>query len=291
MRCHFTPNSHLKRFAIAGRPYDIFQYDKDERRYRTKATKNVGFENKFYPDNVEVELNLYKERPGNKCIDKVLSLRDLDRRERSIFSDYVFNLHARGRYSRKRSQRIIAALVQEERRELELWRSRLIFESSQIQDIRLTLRAQKLLPEIERALSVVHLGSEFINTLTNTPHDSNLGVMIISEMDWHFVKPAEGTFFVTGDTAATFFESYGLLDDRCEITITISKSLAMIGTNYNAHGRTFWHFKDTGRFTEEINRRIVSTCDRYIYSPERVDWIPGFSLDPSLQSKCSRILW
>lgn len=291
MGYHYTPNAHLKRFAIDNKPHEVYQYDKVEGKFRTKPTRKAAQEVEYYADTVEKHLNRSIEVPGNKCVDKLMNWRALNFSERQQFAAYVFNMHARGPYSRKRNERIARRLVPSERKKFDSVRKYLVLQASQLHDIKLAARAQAALLELDKAVENIYEKSDFVQSLIKKPHESPLSAAIIFAMDWHLIVAPPETFFITSDTPATFFECYGLIDIDCEVTFTMSKKIALIGTSYQANGSTIWHHRSTPDYIEEINRRIISTTDRYVFSSQKADWIVGFAQDPELKSKCLRIRW
>ena len=69
-----------------------------------------------------------------------------------------------------------------------------------------------------------------------TPFWTERTVELIHNMAWHVVPAPSGTYFVTCDTPAHFFEGLGVGQQDSEFTFPISKGFALIGEHQRLLG-------------------------------------------------------
>jgi hypothetical protein len=103
------------------------------------------------------------------------------------------------------------------------------------------------------------------------PFWSERTVECIHNMFWHLLPAPQGTYFVTCDTPAHLFDCYGVGTLKSEYTITLAKGFALIGE----HNRN-WGIKYERPYTQiakEVNRRIISHAERFVFSPRKDIWI------------------
>src|SRR5436190_96500 len=74
---HYVPRQHLRRFAIDGRTETVWMYDKNMKKWSDAAISKVAQEPDFHSQNVEDALAGVVEKPGNKCIDKLVDRKKL----------------------------------------------------------------------------------------------------------------------------------------------------------------------------------------------------------------------
>ncbi len=119
------------------------------------------------------------------------------------------------------------------------------------------------------------------------PFWSERTVECIHNMFWHVLPTPPGSYFVTCDTPAHFFDCFGVGTRDSEYTITLSKDFALIGEHKWNWG--IGYEKPQTRITKEINRRLLSHTERFVFSPKKEDWIDVVAqkTDPYL----SRINW
>jgi hypothetical protein len=94
-------------------------------------------------------------------------------------------------------------------------------------------------------------------------------------------------YFVTCDTPAHFFEGLGVGRPDSEFTFPVSKDFALIGEHCRNWGMVFE--KPQVQLAKEVNRRVLSNAERFVFSPKREAWIEKVAqkTDPYL----SRIKW
>ena len=139
-----------------------------------------------------------------------------------------------------------------------------------------------------------HAREEFLDEIPQNvidiirrPHFSESTVECIFNMCWHILPVHPGMHFVTCDTPAHSFECFGLGNLESEYTITLSKDFALIG-EHKRKSRICYE-RSNAKLVKEVNRRILSHAERFVFSPRKVDWIEAVAQkkDPFL----SRISW
>ncbi len=90
-------------------------------------------------------------------------------------------------------------------------------------------------------------------------------------MSWHLIPAQQGMHFLTCDTPAHIFESLGLRSPGAEFTITLSKDFALVAENTHNYG--VYYNNTSSQLTKEINRRILSHAERFVFSSFKADWI------------------
>lgn len=279
---HYVPQAHLRRFQIDDSPGFVWMYDKQTEKFSKAAVKKVAQEADFYPEEVEKALAEVVERPANMCIDKLLRKEKLDNGERTSLSLYMLIMATRGPRQRRKSlelaPKVLKGVVDETRQEIEKAagnRSESEQSQRQLEELKAAEeRFSKQLPE-----NLVEL--------IRTPFWSEQTVEGLHNMRWHILPAPGGTHFVTADTPAHFFECWGVGNAESEFTFPISRDFALIGEHQNSWGLAF--DKPQVQLAREINRRILSHAERFVFSPMKAPWIPtvAHKSDPYL----SRILW
>jgi hypothetical protein len=121
------------------------------------------------------------------------------------------------------------------------------------------------------------------------PFWSERAVECIHNMYWHIVPAPQGTYFVTSDTPAHLFDCYGVGTPESEYTITLSKGFALIGEHTRKWGIKFEKPRACAQIAKEINRRILSHAERFVFSPRKDGWIA--TVAQKTAPYLSRIRW
>lgn len=268
---HYTPQAHLKRFEIAEKPEFIWMYDKKTEKFKEIHVSNVAQEPHYYPPDVEDDLNHLVEIPGGYCIDKLLRAESLTQKERHDLSVYLFTMRSRGPRQRskaeKTAERVFPEVLAETREMIQYWK-----ENAETEDER-QLAKSKLSEFEELEQRWQQKPPDFLERLIKTPHIGQLTVKAIREMTWEILPVAPGMQFITSDTPAHYFESLGLGDKECQFTFTITKDAALVGHYRGKPGSTLYHRPISPYMTKEINRRILSTTERFVFCSRKETWI------------------
>lgn len=280
---HYVPQAHLRRFQIEDAPGFVWMFDKQTKCFAKASISKVAQERDFYSTEVEFALNEEVERPGNVVLEKLIRGGSLENRERTQLSLYLMIMATRGPRRRKKASELVpealGEVVNEVREYLEVY-SRGNGETAEL--------AKRRLEE----LSTVHAKfteqiPDNISEMIRTPFSSERTVESIHNMMWHIVRTTTSMPFVTCDTPAHIFDCYGVGTLNSEFTFPISKEVALIGEHQHPFGVVFETAKP--QLVKEINRRVLSHAERFVFSASRETWIEQVALknDPFLSS----IVW
>lgn len=263
---HYVPREHLRRFSIEGKDKFVWMYDKQSREYREASVRTVAQEKEYYDPEIEVELAKVVEGPGKIAIDKLLNREKIDNAERTTLSLYFMIMLSRGPRQRKKSIELVPGIREKVIQETEDLIRRWIADEPgnrmahhRLQE--LTLAREKFNDEIPQN----------VMDIIRRPHWSEQTVECIYNMCWHIMPASPGQYFVTADTPAHSFESMGLINLYSEYTISLSKDFALIGDYKRKTGIIYE--KQDAQVAKEINRRILSHTERFVFSPRNEKWI------------------
>lgn len=271
---HYTPQAHLRRFAIEGNLEIIWSYDKTSGKFKDLPISKVAQERKYYPADVEEELNNSVELPSGACIQKLLNGVDLDEQERHSMAVYLFTMRSRGPRERKRAEDIGEQVWAETKKEMR----RVITDIKgglANDDVESHSQVDRMINEMNRLEQVWEKEPPArIENLVKTPFISPTIIETISKMTWEVLPVTESMYFITSDTPAHYFDWMGLSLAECEFTFTISHNCALIAHRRGqAYGINFHRRPILSQWTKEINRRIISTSERFVFSPKNESWI------------------
>jgi hypothetical protein len=240
-------------------------YDKQTRRFKQLPIDKVAQAPNYYPDDVEIYLNEKVEMPGSDGIEKLLRNQYLSEEERWSVAKHIFIMHSRGPRRRRLNQgKEVAALAK-------------VIEKMHQDLICAEALGRNVQPHREELRRLEEKWSkqvpEFVDRMARTPFESPNTISAVSKMAWHVFPAAEGYAHITSDTPARFFEGLGIATPDAEFTITLSKEIALVGNNRGIPGTTTFYSSVSLQTTKEINRRIISTTERFIYSSESFAWI------------------
>jgi hypothetical protein len=96
-------------------------------------------------------------------------------------------------------------------------------------------------------------------------------VGMLRSMSWQVFVAPDGKYFVTSDNPVHVrSENGGLNHPSAEVVFPISRDLALVASHHPVREA----FKQaTSQEVNEINRRVISQADRYVYSPKPDEWI------------------
>lgn len=257
-------------------------YDKLHRVAKILPVDVVAQEQKYYPDDVEKALSDAVESPGNKVIAKLLAQTRLTVEERLDLTRYVVIMLTRGPRNRRKTFAMAAQLLPEYFEEIQsalAWLEQ--FDRSDIDPF-----IKKQFETMEQSWTLAYPPAllEFLKT----PHISAILVKAINEMSWEILPTASGHYFVTSDTPAHYFEGIGLASRDAEFVFTLSKDFALLGHRRGRLTSLRFHSRSRNAIAKEVNRRIISTTERFVFSHRFDDWIDVVS---QKSNHLSSILW
>jgi len=263
---HYVPRQHLKRFAVKDKDNCVWMYDKQTRKFCKAGIKRVAQESGYYDLEIESALAEEVEGPGKVAIDKLLKQETIDNSERTTISLYLMIMLTRGPRHRNKSLDHVPRIIDETLAETEAAIRQWI--ADEPENPKAHHRLQEL--EFERTNLTNEIPQNIIEQIRR-PFWSERTVECIHNMLWHVIPASPGMHFVTCDTPAHTFECFGLGTLDSEYTITLSKDFALIGEHKRNWGIVYE--KPNSQITKEINRRILSHAERFVYSHGDSAWI------------------
>ena len=283
---HSVPQKYLRGFTAPWCPNALWQFDKKALSYSKQPVSiaKIAQQRSFYDANTERLLNDLVERPGNRVLDKLrsgnLSLKDEDRIHLSV---YIATMLKRVPHHRAKGAAMAPGVLRKVTSELR----EQICAYAHAGEISIEV-ARKRLAETDAAEA--KFSSEMPDNVRGqirSPWPTKAMIKLVYGMHWRFVCADGDDYFVTTDNPAFFFECYGLGTENSEFTFPVSCSLAIFGS-WTPVAKGNGISRQT-RFVKEANRRLVVAALRFIYSRDKVDWIPEVAAnDPSC---LSRIRW
>ena len=283
---HSVPQKYLRGFTGPSCPNGLWQFDKKTLSYSKQPVSiaKIAQQRSFYDADTERLLNERVECPGNRVLDKLrsgnLSLNDEDRIHLSV---YIATMLKRVAYHRAKAAAMAPGALREVTYELR-------------EQIRAYAHAGKISTEIARKplaetdAAEAKFSSEMpdnVRRQIRSPWPAEAMIKLVYGMHWRLVCADGEDYFLTTDNPAFFFECYGLGTENSEFTFPVSCSLAIFGS-WTPVAKGNGISRQT-RFVKEANRRLISAALRFIYSRDKVDWIPEVAAkDPPY---LSRIRW
>lgn len=279
---HFVPQRLLRNFAVPGEPNVVFMYDKKEICFRKVSIKRAAQEPKFYPDEVEADLARTVESPTNPIIAKLLRKEILTSDERAQLSVYVAVMITRvPRYRRKSAGRM-PKVLQETVDDLKKHFAKLAADEKLP-----TEKLDRVLAEIDRNhVALARNPPSQIVEQIRTPWASERIVGGIYSMAWHVFSASTETF-ITGDAPVHVFDGFGVGRHESEFAFPLSPHIALVGEHQTVP-RTLRFHQATPRMIREINRRLVSHAERFVFCHIEHEWL---SLVAQKNLLPSRIAW
>jgi hypothetical protein len=122
----------------------------------------------------------------------------------------------------------------------------------------------------------------------NSPWPSEEVVNAIRRMTWRVIDIPRDHFLLTTDNPVFFFDGYGLASEKSELTFPISSDRALLGSFQGAPGRTLL-LKAKPGLVKEINRRLASGAERFLFTSRRASWIETLALKST--PYLNQIMW
>jgi len=258
-------------------------YDKVSRQFCQASVATVAQQANYYSPDVERALTEVVESPGNNALEKLIRRETLDNAERSHVSLYLLTMATRGPRQRRKAMSYVPealdSVVEGIRKQVESW-----IQERKVDSQLAHARLQKL--EAARARIGASVPDN-VHEQIRTPFWSDESVACIHNMLWHIVPAPLPHYFVTCDTPSHFFEGLGVGNQDSEFTFAISRSFALVGEQGQGAGVVFEQTRP--QIVKEINRRILSHAERFVFAHRKAVWI-----DVVAQKKepiLSRIRW
>lgn len=261
---HYVPQFYLNGFTESPTSDLIWVYEKGSQQppFSTGA-RVIAVEKHFYSfdddtgmrdsNTLEVHLEEKIERPTNPIINKVRTRQAITAKDKHILSTYLCVMMKRVPKHRERQQNLAPQVIASVGDQLE----------RELADEKSRREAQKILNEYEGELPKKFL----LERMT----DVTRLVQYLEAMTWQFLISNSGSVFLTSDNPVFFDESIGIANKYSEITVPISKNVALWATWREDLEEGFIPVRET--IVREINRRTVYSATRYIYHSAQEQWV------------------
>lgn len=283
MGSHYLPQKYLSGFEVDGRPGMIWMYDKKTRSSVCASIEKVAQERGYYSPEDEKLLAQQIEAPANPVLEKLRRREQISLEERHIFSRYIATFLTRVPRRRRRALELYPEVrervLEEEKPVLEAW-------ARSGADDSIVARRFEELDEIRAKYR--EGPPDAIVEQIRSPWPSEEMIRACDEMTWRIIGAKVDHMFITGDNPAFFFEGTGIKNSGSEITFPLSTNLALVANWQGPSGATYF-VRPRPAYLKEINRRIVSGAERFIYSTRSAQWIATVAdrTTPAL----NRLLW
>ncbi len=275
-RHHYIPRFYLDGFTESLDSPILYRYERGRQEPLLLTTESVGFEKHFYTitnssgqkdsNTIEDFLANNVESPAQSILRKIRNQEMIAPAEKLILSRYIVYLMRRVPHSRERVDHLAAKVIRSTSESL----------NADI-DKAISKYPKKAQQYEERRSAIAQALEKYGNTIPKDVIINSLRytaphvTATISEMTWQFLVCGENKFFITSDNPVFFDEGLGIQDEKAEISIPISKSIALWIT-WSIYLRDDF-ILTTDDAVAEINRRTLHAMTRYIFAPKNVNWL------------------
>ncbi len=273
---HYVPQQYLKGFEASDEPGAIWTYDKKTHRFARIPIRVVAQEAGYYDPEIEEELSKLVEGPGHSSLAKLRRHESLSGDDRLRLAMYVATMMMRvPRRHRKASElmpSVLNGVIDEVRSRIEEWAKR--------PDVDQELVARRL-AEVEHAHRKVSQDppTEVVEQI-RSPWPSEKVVGLVHGMTWRIAMSNGENRFLTSDNPAYFFEGYGLGAPEAEITFPLASDIALLAS-WQGVPRSVISVQAWPELVKEVNRRVASGAERFVFYDERRDWVATVSEKPN----------
>ncbi len=268
---HYVPQEYLRGFTSSADRVLLWMFDKQSRQWTNPAVSQVAQERNFYPSDIEVELNRYVEGPGHVALKTLRAGTPPTPSQWGDLIIYVAVMLMRVPRKRRKGWEAVPQV-------LESTMSRFRRELSNLRGPDNEARingALQLLDKLESEYAVI-LPEEVQQQITS-PWPSARIAEAVRTMTWRLVSVPHPHYLITSDNPAYFFEWLGLGRPDSELTFPVAPNLALMGSRQGPPGAVI---EVTAKpvLVKEINRRIASGAERFVFCHRRASWIETISM-------------
>nr|WKN39241.1 DUF4238 domain-containing protein [Tunicatimonas sp. TK19036] len=286
---HFIPQYYLKGFSIPNSE-KVWVYDKEDKQKEpfSPNIEKIATERDFY------KLNLYEgdedtrvledyfankiEGPANLILDKILKKERIDILDKDIMSFYIYSMIRRVPDAKKRAKQIIPTLSDSMLKETkEMIESNPKFQNYTISEKEFLLNyAKEFIQEQSDNPSAIFL----------KPSKSSSTLVVLKTMmamNWYFLYTTDNYFLTCDNPVFTHRLGNGLTQG--ELTLPISKNIALWATKINRYPNERSYQLASARRLKEINRRTIHNATRFVYSSAKESWITKIIEKENIQIK------
>lgn len=281
---HYVPQEYLRGFEAKEDPGLIWMYDKMSRDFRKVPMAAAAQATGFYDPDTERRLNEVVEGPAHAALGRIRKHQQLLPGDREALAGYVAVMLMRVPARRRRSMAMFPSVVDKVMGDV----SALV--EGWAKDPRTDPQlARRRRIEVEQARErFLQEPPEEVIARVRSPWPSKRVLEAVHSMTWRIVVAPKDNAFLTCDNPAFFFESLGLGRPESELTFPLAPDLALLG-NWQGERESLLVVQPRPRVAKEINRRVASGAERFVFCDERRDWVA--TLADKRQHSLNRIQW
>ena len=284
---HFVPQRYLKGFQPPDNLGFIWMFDKLTQKSKCLPIKQVAQVPGFYEDEIEISLNVDVEIPGNDVIDKILAGKpiedDVNDQDRNHLTYYIATMIRRVPHARALGQKFIPQTLVEVTGRV---RQQLVDAEAVGLLTKAELEAKLAEADAWERKSQKEPPAE-VRKMIETPWPFKRWLFAIHNMHWRVLRTEGPSYFLTNDNPAYFFEGFGLGHEECELILPLSTHLLLHCSWQAVKSSTVQTIPQ--QLVKELNRRIASGADRFVFYHKDADWVLKAALNQPGQ--LSRIRW
>jgi len=281
---HYVPQQYLKGFEAPEKPGAVWTYNKDTKVLALIPIKVIAQERGYYDTVTENELSVLVEGPALRALQRLRRHELLSVDDHARMALYVATMMMRVPMRRRKAlemvPKVLAETVSKFRAQLDKW--------AQSSNANKALVARRLC-ELDRAKDrFARNPPQTVVNQIRSPWPNRQYVGLIFSMMWRGVVADSRNMFLTSDNPAFFFEAYGLGRPEAEITFPLASDVALL-MNWQGPRGGFMFVQAKPALVREVNRRVASGAERFVFCHEKSQWIATLAQKP--QPFLSRIHW
>jgi hypothetical protein len=262
---HYVPREYLRGFASDAKRTSIWMFDKERVRWSQAAISKVAQRRGYFSPDIEKQLNVSIERPGNEALRRLRSGDSLSANNAEALISYIGVMLMRVPAKRRRTLAVVPSAIDETVDETEQELRQLMTSDNQA-------RVEAILSEVNSYADLCrrNAATHFASIVENPwPTDSVLASL--RSMSWRLVRFVEASPILTSDNPAFFFSAYGIGSPESEVTFPISPLVALLGSRTGIAG-TLTTVQGRPALAKEVNRRMIVGAERFVFSNFSFDW-------------------
>ena len=278
---HYIPQYYLRHFGTLKDHNYIWMYDKSTKEFKHLPIRNVAQSGNFYKEEDECTLNEYIESPAKDPLDKLRNRQLIDIQDRKAITRYLESMIKRVPHTRRKILKIIPQakdiVLNKIKEKPEEWAP--MFNLTQKQVIDKT-------NEFDRKFDNESLSIK--NDMVRRQWSSEDVLDLIFSMTWRIIKADDSHHFLTSDNPVFFDETCGLKHREAEVSFPLASDTTLHGSWQGPRkGLLFVQAKPP--LVKEINRRVASVAERFIFYYQKAEWISTVS--QKRRPRLSQIRW
>ena len=280
---HYIPQHYLRGFEVSDQPGTIWMYDRTAKKSKCLPIKVVAQEPGYYEEADETALADQIERPALRSLAALRRRQRLDNDDRRRLAIYIASLIVRVPRRRAKADAIYPDTLQETAtRHREQWKQRADSSDSDSAVVALGLAE---IERIERKFAADRPAE--VEKLIRSPWPSPRFVELLYTMTWRVVVSSSEKL-ITSDNPAHYFDAYGIGNPESEVCCPLAPD---VGLQMSRQGKPGGLLFVSGRraIVKEINRRVATGAERFVYSADRSPWLRSVCDKP--KPYLSRMQW